>query len=300
MKNTFKTLQAIRTVAIIAIVAAMAFSIMSCATFKIVSVEWDTLEGPSRARQFIAIGTSEVKVFANYENGDRRQASAGSLSYERNRAGVQTVTATISGQGTGTFRTEVMELTGIRVSTPPTKTTYTVGERFDTAGIKLTGTWRNMPDMEIPTSQMLSVTQTGFDSSTAGNKVVTITWNGRTATVNVTVTAAAAAAPAAAAATTPSTQQPSAFNPAPNQPSPVGTWRNTLPNGYRQYTFNANGTCTFTMYATSTRETFNTSYTWSASGNMIKLIHEGGGEQDILYEISGNTLTMRGEPFTRQ
>jgi hypothetical protein len=180
MKSTIKFL------GIIAAVAIIVLSMAGCASMNVVSVEWETLEGPAKARQYIGISTSEVKVYANYESGDHKQASAGSLSYDRNSVGVQTVTVNLGGTS-GSFQTEVMELTGIRVVNPPTKTTYNVGESLDVKGIKVMGSWRDLPDAEIATHQMLLATQSGFDSNTAGNKVVTLTWNRKTATFNVTV-----------------------------------------------------------------------------------------------------------------
>jgi len=321
MKKLFK-----KTI-IITMTAVIIFLIAACATFKIASVEWDTLEGPSRARQYINISTSEVKVFANYENGDRRLASAGALSYDRSKAGVQTVTVTLGRTAGGSFETEIMELISIRVSTPPTKTTYNVGERLETTGIRLTGTWREMPDMEIPAYLMLLAPQSGFDSSSPGRKTVTLTWNGKSATFPVTIvqpapaaapaTAAAAATPAA---TTPSTQssaqqstqqttqpaaaqqQPVPWNPASNQPAPVGRWKSVIMFGglVNWYTFNADGTGTHGSTSAGTESNSppadTNPITWTASGNQITVTEDFGDRKHssvMTYEVLGRILKMK-------
>ena len=46
------------------LLAVIGLSITACASMTIVDVEWDTLEGPQKTRQFPGISNSEVKVFA--------------------------------------------------------------------------------------------------------------------------------------------------------------------------------------------------------------------------------------------
>jgi photosystem II stability/assembly factor-like uncharacterized protein len=202
---------------VIAITAIIALGMAACASVSIVSVDWDSLKGPAKVRQYLSVSTSEVSVYANYKDESRKEVTFFSTSHDRDKTGIQTVTVTVMGQGSGTFQTEVMEMTGIRVENPPTKTTYTVGEKADLAGIKVMGSWIDFPDAEIPTYQ---VSVSRFDSSSAGNnRLVTVDFKGKTATFPVTVTTAAAPAPAAAAAPAPAASAPAATAPATTAPA---------------------------------------------------------------------------------
>ena len=68
------------------------------------------------------------------------------------------------------------------VVTPPTKTNYLVGEQFDDSGLKVTaiyedGTTENVLDYEL----------SGFSSSYAGEKTITVSYKGKTSTFKITV-----------------------------------------------------------------------------------------------------------------
>jgi len=81
-------------------------------------------------------------------------------------------------------------LESIAVTTPPAKTTYTVDEAFNPAGMVVTATYSDGSKAPVTvTTTMIS----GFDSATPGAKTVTITYAEkgitRTTTVNVTVNA---------------------------------------------------------------------------------------------------------------
>ena len=179
----------------------------------IVEVEWDTLQGPEKSMQYLGIRNSEVKVFAIFKNGDRKLTSAGSLRYDRDIIGHQTVVVIIGGVVGGSFQTEVMELIGIRVERLPTKASYYVGDTAALTGIKVMGTWKGMPDAEIPVSQLSA---DDFDSSVEGNTVITVNYKGKTATFPVVVTARPVApTPAPAPAPTEAAQAPAAAAPTP-------------------------------------------------------------------------------------
>jgi hypothetical protein len=205
---------------IIAVIAVIVFSMIACASMSIVSVDWDSLKGPEKTRQYLGVSSQEVTVFANYKDESRKEVTFLSASHDKDKTGTQTVTVTVMGQGSGTFETEVMEMTDLRIERPPSKTTYKVGDKADLAGIKVMGSWSDLPDAEIPTYQ---VTVSSFDSSSAGNKLVTVNFKGKTATFPVTVTAAAAsaapAASAASAAPAPAATTPAASAPAASAPA---------------------------------------------------------------------------------
>lgn len=73
-------------------------------------------------------------------------------------------------------------VTGITVSKMPDKTTYYQGELFDSTGLEVSKTY-NDGTSEIITNYELS----GFDSSSAGTKVITVTASGKSATFEISV-----------------------------------------------------------------------------------------------------------------
>ncbi|MDR2702430.1 MAG: bacterial Ig-like domain-containing protein [Spirochaetaceae bacterium] len=70
--------------------------------------------------------------------------------------------------------------------TPPTKTTYNIGDTLDLTGIVVTATYS---DSTTETVSVNAANVSGFDSSTAGSKTLTVTYQGKTATFTVTVQA---------------------------------------------------------------------------------------------------------------
>ena len=74
-------------------------------------------------------------------------------------------------------------LTGITVNTLPDKTVYNIGEALDTTGLTLTATYSNGTTNTITSGFTVS----GFSSETAGEKTITVTYGGKTATFAVTV-----------------------------------------------------------------------------------------------------------------
>ena len=77
-------------------------------------------------------------------------------------------------------------VSSIAMKTQPTKTTYTVGEELDVTGAVITATYSDSSTADVTvTSAMCS----GFDSTTAGSKTVTVTYESKTTTFTVTVTA---------------------------------------------------------------------------------------------------------------
>ena len=78
---------------------------------------------------------------------------------------------------------DLREPESLTVSKAPAKTTYFVGDTLDTTGLELILTYNN-GDTETVTS---GFSTSGFDSSTAGTKTVTVDYKGKTATFNVEV-----------------------------------------------------------------------------------------------------------------
>jgi hypothetical protein len=83
------------------------------------------------------------------------------------------------------------------------------------------------------------------------------------------------------------------FNPAPNQPSPVGTWRLTYDGGYSDIIFNTNGTGTHNGSNIRWEKTGN-------NGNQLRITYIGSDVGDYFYSIEGDTLTLFNQKYTRQ
>lgn len=77
-------------------------------------------------------------------------------------------------------------VSSIAMKTQPTKTTYSVNDELDVTGAVITAAYSDSTTADVNvTSAMCS----GFDSSTAGEKTVTVTYESKTTTFTVTVEA---------------------------------------------------------------------------------------------------------------
>lgn len=102
-----------------------------------------------------------------------------------NNQGLQTITVTYGGR-TATFEVTVMSsISGITVKTLPTKTSYTVGDKLDTAGLTLTATLTAGGTQTV--SSGFTCTPTTLNN--VGTQTITVSYNNRTTTFNVTVSA---------------------------------------------------------------------------------------------------------------
>lgn len=104
-------------------------------------------------------------------------------------AGCETKTNTSSNvpDSTPTTSSQVAkELTGIEIAAEPAKKSYFVGDQFDAAGLAVKAVFNTGEKEDLAaTAYQLS----GFDSATAGEKTITVTYQGKTATFKVTVVA---------------------------------------------------------------------------------------------------------------
>jgi hypothetical protein len=75
-------------------------------------------------------------------------------------------------------------LENIAVTSPPTKTTYTIGQALDLSGLVVTGTYS---DDTTKTETVRLVDISGYDANKTGLQTLTVTVNGKTATFVVTV-----------------------------------------------------------------------------------------------------------------
>jgi len=127
-------------------------------------------------------------VTANYNNGNTEIIVHSSLqiSYDFSTTGEKTIAVTFNGRTasfTVTVNTVDVSLTNIVITTEPLKKIYNVDDTLDLTGLVVTANYSNGDAAIIVHSSL----QISYDFSTAGEKTVTITFNGRTASFTVTV-----------------------------------------------------------------------------------------------------------------
>ncbi len=104
-------------------------------------------------------------------------------------AGTKTVTVTYSGKTTSftiTVNNPPAVVSSIAIQSKPTKTVYTVGEKFDASGLSVKVTMSDGTTKTITSGFTLS----NPDMTVAGTKTVTVTYSGKTASFTITVKAA--------------------------------------------------------------------------------------------------------------
>jgi endonuclease I len=134
-------------------------------------------------------------VTGTYNNSTTAAVTGYTLSSpDMTTEGTKTVTVTYSGLTT-TFTITVnaasgsATLTGISVTTQPTKATYTVGDTLDTTGLVVTGSYNDGTTADVTSSCTLSPAN-GSALSTVGTTTVTVSNGSYTDTFSVTVNAA--------------------------------------------------------------------------------------------------------------
>ena len=133
-----------------------------------------------------ALDTTNMALTLTYDNGTTEPVTFGwTTAYDSTSTGTKTVTVTYEGK-TATFDVTVVakSLSGIAVTTKPTKLTYIEGTTLDTTNMALTLTYDNGT-----TEPVTSGWTTAYDFTSTGTKTVTVTYGGKTATFDVTVVA---------------------------------------------------------------------------------------------------------------
>ena len=167
-----------------------------------------TVNEPQIALSSISLTTTTVKteykvgetfssdgliVTAKYSDNSTKDVtdSVTFSGYDLSSTGVQTVVVSYTEEGvtkTASYNILVsnsqttITLTGIAVTTQPAKTEYIVNDVLDTTGMVVTATYSDGSSMEIT-----GYTLSSPDMSTAGEKTITVTYQGKTATFTVTV-----------------------------------------------------------------------------------------------------------------
>ena len=107
--------------------------------------------------------------------------------FDSTTAGTKTITVSYGGKST-TFTVTVNEktLSSISVKTKPSKTTYKQGENLNLAGGQLTLTYNNNTTETVNMTDS-KVTTSGFDSTTAGTKTITVSYERKTTTFDINI-----------------------------------------------------------------------------------------------------------------
>ena len=144
------------------------------------------LSGPSVTQviQGSALDVSGLTVTAVYSDGTKAAVTDYTTGgYDTNKLGAQTVTVTYKGK-TASFGITVVakEITGITVTSRPSKLSYAYGEALDTAGLAVSAVYN-----DGTTKTVTGYTLSGYSASVSGSQYVTVTYQGFTAGFYVTV-----------------------------------------------------------------------------------------------------------------
>ena len=136
-----------------------------------------------------SLDTAGMVVTATYSDSTTAAVTGYDLSgFSSTTEGSKTVTVTYEGK-TANFTVMVnppgKTLSSIAITTPPTKTQYNIGETLNTAGMVVTATYS-----DNTTAAVTGYATSGFDSTTGGQKSVTVSYGGQIANFTVTVNAA--------------------------------------------------------------------------------------------------------------
>lgn len=117
--------------------------------------------------------TTGLSILVKYTDGTSETVTTGFevSGFDSSSVGEKTITVTYKTH-TATFKVAVYDLSGIRITSFPSKVYYKIGETFDPSGlivaeVRQDGTEKEITDYDI----------SGFDSSTAGSKTITVSYN---------------------------------------------------------------------------------------------------------------------------
>lgn len=140
---------------------------------------------PTKARYFVGetFDSTGLIITAYYNDNTSEQVTGYTLSSpDMSAYGNKTVTVTFD-EKTVDFNILVVDISGIEVKTMPTKIEYPKGDVFDTTGLSILVKYTDGTSETVTTGFEVS----GFDSSSVGEKTITVTYKTHTATFKVTV-----------------------------------------------------------------------------------------------------------------
>ncbi len=159
------------------------------------SISIDTY--PTKTSYYVgeSFSSSGMVLRANYNDGTSEYVTSGFTCSkpDMTTAGKKNVKVTYGGKTTSFYITvnakPAATVSSISIRTNPSKTTYTVGESFNSSGLTLNVYYSDGTSKSVTSGFICSKP----DMSTAGTKKVTVTYKGKTASFNITVNAKPAA-----------------------------------------------------------------------------------------------------------
>ena len=157
-------------------------------TFEVTIIRLTILEVthmPTKTKYFTGetFDSTGLIITAYYDNGTSEQVTDYTLSNpDMSTYGNKTVTVTFD-EKTVDFSILVVDISGIEVKTMPVKTEYPKGDVFDTTGLSILVKYTDGTSETTTTGFEVS----GFDSSSVGEKTITVTYKTHTTTFKVTV-----------------------------------------------------------------------------------------------------------------
>lgn len=140
---------------------------------------------PTKARYFVGetFDSTGLAITAYYNDNTSEQVTGYTLSRpDMSAYGSKTVTVTFD-EKTVDFSILVVDISGIEVKTMPVKNEYPKGDVFDTTGLSILVKYTDGTSETMTTGFEVS----GFDSSSVGEKTITVTYKTHTATFKVIV-----------------------------------------------------------------------------------------------------------------
>lgn len=140
---------------------------------------------PTKTRYFVGktFDSTGLVITAYYNDNTSEQVTGYTLSSpDMSAYGSKTVTVTFD-EKTVDFGILVVDISGIEVKTMPAKIEYPKGDSFDTTGLSILVKYTDGTSETITTGFEVS----GFDSSSVGEKTITVTYKTHTATFKVLV-----------------------------------------------------------------------------------------------------------------
>ncbi len=152
---------------------------------QLVKIEVTSLPSKLKYKKNESFDSSGLIVRATYDDGRVEETTSYTLSSpDMSTSGTKTITVTYETQTT-TFDITVIEITSIEITTLPTKTEYQKGDVLDTTGMVVSTIWSDGSKETLTDGYTVS----DLDSSEAGEKTITITYQDFTATFTVEVVA---------------------------------------------------------------------------------------------------------------
>lgn len=139
-------------------------------------IEVNTLPEKTEFLSGDSFDSTGLSILVKYTDGTSETKTTGFevSGFDSSSVGEKTITVTYKTHTT-TFKVTVYGLSGIRITSFPSKIYYKIGETFDPSGLTVASVRQDGTEEEI-TGYDIS----GFDSSTAGSKTITVSYNVKT------------------------------------------------------------------------------------------------------------------------